>query len=210
MLLEIGGLLAEMIIKGWLARAGQTVGGVAVLSSLQLVLASPVLASEGVPAPDAFKVMWAMINFFILLAILYKFAYGPILQMLDDRKNTIESSLRHAEEIRVDIERMKQETQQNLMDSRKEAQEIVARAQKIGDDTKAEVLAKAKEEAAIERVRAIAEIESAKERALGELRDTAATLAIMAAEKVLGKVITIEDHQRMVKDFVDEVGDRLC
>jgi len=210
MLLEIGGLLAKMNIKGWLARAGQMAGGVLVFSSLQLLIASPAFASEEVPGLAVFKIMWAMINFFILLAILYKFAYGPILQMLDDRKNTIESSLHHAEEIRVEIERMKLETQQNLMDSRKEAQEIVARAQKIGEETKAEVLAKAKEEAAVERARAVAEIESAKEKAVGELRETAATLAIMAAEKVLGREISVEDHQKMVKDFVNEVGDRLC
>ncbi|MGI6649392.1 MAG: F0F1 ATP synthase subunit B [Bacillota bacterium] len=201
-----------MIKRGWLARVGQTAGGVAALSSLQLILASPVLAAEahGVPAIEAYKVMWAIINFLFLLAILYKFAYNPILQMLDDRKNTIESSLRHAEEIRVDIERMKQEAQQNLLDSRKEAQEIVARAQQIGEETKAELIAKAKEEAANERARAVAEIESAKEKAVNELRDQAATLAILAAEKVLGKAITIEDHQKMVKDFVNEVGDRLC
>jgi F-type H+-transporting ATPase subunit b len=199
-----------MNIKGWLARAGQMAGGVLVFSSLQLLIASPAFASEEVPGLAVFKIMWAMINFFILLAILYKFAYGPILQMLDDRKNTIESSLHHAEEIRVEIERMKLETQQNLMDSRKEAQEIVARAQKIGEETKAEVLAKAKEEAAVERARAVAEIESAKEKAVGELRETAATLAIMAAEKVLGREISVEDHQKMVKDFVNEVGDRLC
>ena len=185
-------------------------GGVFLFSSLQLLIASPAFASEEVPGLAVFKIMWAMINFFILLAILYKFAYGPILQMLDDRKNTIESSLHHAEEIRVEIERMKLETQQNLMDSRKEAQEIVARAQKIGEETKAEVLAKAKEEAAIERTRAVAEIESAKEKAVGELRETAATLAIMAAEKVLGREIAVADHQKMVKDFVNEVGDRLC
>lgn len=201
-----------MIKRGWLARVGQTAGGVVALSSLQLILASPVLASEahGVPAIEAYKVMWAIINFLFLLAILYKFAYNPILTMLDDRKNTIESSLRHAEEIRVDIERMKQEAQQNLLDSRKEAQEIVARSQKIGEETKAELIAKAKEEAANERARAVAEIESAKEKAVNELRDQAATLAILAAEKVLGKAITIEDHQKMVKDFVNEVGDRLC
>jgi F-type H+-transporting ATPase subunit b len=201
-----------MIKRGWLARVGQTAGGVAALSSLQLILASPVLAAEahGVPAIEAYKVMWAIINFLFLLAILYKFAYNPILQMLDDRKNTIESSLRHAEEIRVDIERMKQEAQQNLLDSRKEAQEIVARAQQIGEETKAELIAKAKEEAANERARAVAEIESAKEKAVNELRDQAATLAILAAEKVMGKAITIEDHQKMVKDFVNEVGDRLC
>lgn len=199
-----------MRIKGWLAKTGYLTGGVITAGVLQCVMANPVFASEGVPGAEPFKLMWAAINFFILLAILYKFAYGPIFKMLDDRKNTIESSLRHAEEVRVEIEKMKQETQNSLMDARREAQDIVARAQKIADETKVEMVAKAREEAANERDRAVLEIQSAKEKAVNELRDTAATLAIMAAEKVLGKAITVEDHQRMVKDFVNEVGDRLC
>ncbi|NPV90707.1 MAG: F0F1 ATP synthase subunit B [Firmicutes bacterium] len=168
------------------------------------------MASEGVPGFEPYNMMWAALNFFVLLAILYKFAYDPLLKMLDDRRNTIESSLRHAEEVRVDIERMKQEAQGNLLEARREAQEIVARATKIGEETREDILTKAKEEAANERKKAVQEIESAKDRALNELRNTAATLAIMAAEKVLGKTITSDDHQKMVREFVDEVGDRLC
>lgn len=199
-----------MRIKDWFARMGYLAGGVVAFSLLQLLLANPALADEGVPGGDIYKVMWAAVNFFVLLAILYKFAYGPIFKMLDDRKFTIESSLQQAEEVRVEIERMKLETQQNLLDARKEAQDIVTRAQKIAEETKAEVVAKAREEAIAEKNRAIVDIENARDKAVNELRDTAATLAIMAAEKVLGKVITVEDHQKMVKDFVNEVGDRLC
>jgi len=197
-----------MIRHKWIARAGQIA---LLLGLLVLLLASPAFASEeGVPGFEPYKVMWAALNFFILLAILYKFAYDPILKMLDERQTTIESSLLHAEEVRQDIERMKTEAQSNLMEARKEAQDIVARAAKIGETTKEEIVAKAKQEAATERQRALQEIDNAKDKALGELRNTAATLAIMAAEKVLGKAITVEDHQKMVRDFVNEVGDRLC
>lgn len=195
-----------------LAQTGWLIGGIVLTGMLILVTAGSAAASAegGVPSPAPYKMMWAAINFFILLAILYKFAYNPILQMLDDRRNTIESSLRHAEEVRADVERMMNEAEASLMNARKEAQEIVARASKLGEETREEIVAKAKEEANAERARAIAEIQSEKEKALAELRDTAATLAIMAAEKVLGKAITVEDHQRMVKEFVNEVGDRLC
>ena len=58
--------------------------------------------------------------------------------------------------------------------------------------------------------KAIAEIKAEKEQALSELRDTAATLAILAAEKVLGRAITEEDHKTMVEDFIKDAGDMLC
>jgi F-type H+-transporting ATPase subunit b len=60
------------------------------------------------------------------------------------------------------------------------------------------------------KAKAQAEIASATEAAKVELRNTAATLAMMAAEKVLGRAITEEDHKKMVKEFVDEAGDFLC
>jgi F-type H+-transporting ATPase subunit b len=60
------------------------------------------------------------------------------------------------------------------------------------------------------KTKAQAEIASATEAAKAELRNTAATLAMMAAEKVLGRAITEEDHKKKVKEFVDEAGDFLC
>ncbi len=167
--------------------------------------------TSATPAFGNFYVIgWTTVNFFILLAVLYKFAFGPINAMLEQRTNTIESSLKHAEDVKVEVEQMRKETQANLTDSRKEAQEIVARANKAAEDAKTEIIAKAQEEATNIKSKATAEIEAATEQAKMELKDAAATLALVAAEKVLGRVITNDDHQKMVKDFVNEAGDLLC
>lgn len=172
----------------------------------------PVAAPEGKPPVfgNLYIIGWTAVNFFILLAILYKFAFNPVNAMLEQRANTIESSIKHAEEIRVEVDQLRKEAQANLAESRKEAQEIIGRATKAAEDAKAEIAVQAKEEAANMKAKAHAEIASATEAAKLELRDTAATLAMMAAEKVLGRVITEEDHKKMVKEFIDEAGDFLC
>ena len=157
-----------------------------------------------------FVIGWTAINFFVLVALLYKFAYNPINAMLDQRSNTIESSLKHAEEVKIEVEQMRNETQSNLAESRKEAQEIVARATKAADDAKNEIINKAKEDATNIKNKATAEIQAATEQAKVELKDTAAALALFAAEKVLNRAITDDDHKNMVKQFVNEAGDLLC
>lgn len=172
----------------------------------------PVEAPAGKPPVfgNLYVIGWTAVNFFVLLALLYKFAFNPINAMLEQRANTIESSIKHAEEVRVEVDQLRKETQANLAESRKEAQEIISRATKAAEDAKAEIAAKAKEEADNMKAKAKAEIAAATEAAKLELKDTAATLAMMAAEKVLGRAITEEDHKKMVKEFVNEAGDYLC
>ncbi|MGR6837375.1 F0F1 ATP synthase subunit B [Syntrophomonas erecta] len=159
---------------------------------------------------NLYAIGWTAVNFFVLLALLYKFAFNPINAMLEQRTTTIESSLKHAEEVKVEVEQMRKEAQTNLLESRKEAQEIVSRATKAAEDAKTEIVAKAQEESKNIKEKANAEIKAATEQAKMELKDTAATLAIMAAEKVLGRAINEDDHKKMVKDFVNEAGDLLC
>jgi F-type H+-transporting ATPase subunit b len=159
---------------------------------------------------NLYVIGWSAVNFFLLLSVLYKFAYNPVNDMLDQRTNTIESSIKHAETLKVEVEQMRKEAQANLIESRKEAQEIVGRATKSADDAKNEMIAKAKEEYAAIVAKGTTEIQAATAQAKVELRDTAATLALQAAEKVLGRAITEADQQKMVKDFVNEAGDLLC
>jgi F-type H+-transporting ATPase subunit b len=177
------------------------------------------MAAEGaIPQPGGhtpafgnwFVIGWTAVNFFVLLALLYKFAYNPINAMLEQRSNAIEGSLKHAEEVKIEVEQMRKETQSNLAEARKEAQEIVARATKAAEDAKNEIISKAKEDATNMRNKAAAEIEAATEQARIELKDTAAALALLAAEKVLSRAITDDDHKKMVKQFVNEAGDLLC
>jgi F-type H+-transporting ATPase subunit b len=187
-----------------------------ILGFAALCLASggnmPVNSPEGKPPAfgNLYVIGWTAVNFFVLLALLYKFAFNPINNMLEQRSSTIESSLKHAEEVKVEVEQLRKETQNNLIESRKEAQEIVARATKAAEDAKNEIIAKANEESTTIKNKAKAEIQAATEQAKLELKDTAATLAIMAAEKVLGRAINEADHKNMVKEFVNEAGDLLC
>ena len=201
----------------WVYLSGLLLALIMVMGFATLCMASgavtaPVGAPEGKPPAfgNLYVIGWSAVNFFVLLALLYKFAFNPINAMLDQRANTIESSIKHAEEVKVEVDQLRKETQANLAESRKEAQEIISRATKAAEDAKIEIAAKAKEEAANMKAKAQAEITAATEAAKIELKDTAAMLAIMAAEKVLGRAITEEDHKKMVKDFVNEAGDFLC
>ncbi|SHG93070.1 ATP synthase F0 subcomplex B subunit [Thermosyntropha lipolytica DSM 11003] len=186
---------------------------------MTLGMASLAYAAGGVvPAPEGhtphfpnwYAIGWTAVNFFILLALLYKFAFNPINKMLEERTNTIESSLKHAEQVKVEVEEMRKEAQANLAESRKQAQEIVARATKAAEDAKNEIITKAQEEAENIRQKAYAEIQAATEKAKIELKDAAAMLALMAAEKVLERAITDEDHKNMVTKFINEAGDLMC
>lgn len=189
-----------------------------VLGFATFCMASGGVAEVPIEAPSGktpafgnlYVIGWTAVNFFILLAIIYKFGYGPIYKMLEQRTTTIEGSLKHAEEVRAEVDELRKQTQANLAESRKEAQEIVARATKAAEEAKTQILAKAKEDADNLKARATAEIESATALAKAELKDTAATLAIMAAEKVLKRAITEKDHKQMVSEFVNEAGDLLC
>jgi len=201
----------------WVYLSGLLLSIIMVLGFAALCIASeggnaPITAPAGSPPafPNLYVIGWSAVNFFVLLAVLYKFAYNPINEMLEQRTTTIESSIKHAEELKVEVEQMRKEAQANLIESRKEAQEIVGRATKSAEDAKNDMVAKAKVEVDNMKVRAKTEIEAATEQAKVELRDAAAALAMMAAEKVLGRAITEADHQKMVKEFVNEAGDLLC
>lgn len=129
--------------RKWLALA------VLLLSMLIVMgLATSCLASEeGVPPfPDIAKIGWTAVNFFLLLAILYKFGFNPVSNMLEERTNTIESSLKHAEELLVEVEQMRKDSAAELADARREAQEIVARGTQIAEETKNEIISKAEVE----------------------------------------------------------------
>jgi len=201
----------------WVYLSGLLLSLIMVMGFASFCLASgtgnaPIAAPAGSPPafPNLYVIGWSAVNFFVLLAVLYKFAYNPINEMLEQRTTTIESSIKHAEELKVEVEQMRKESQANLIESRKEAQEIVGRATKAAEDAKNDMIAKAKEEVASMNAKAKAEIEAATEQAKIELRDSAATLAMMAAEKILGRAITGADHEKMVKEFVNEAGDLLC
>lgn len=147
------------------------------------------------------------INLLVVMGILYLLLYKPVTQVLIEREQKIEGSLRDAAQAREEAEAALAKYQEQLKGARQEAQEIVDRATKMGEEMKQEIIAKAKEEAEKTLERAKTEIQGEKAKALTEIRGEIATLAVLAAGKVIDKSLTKEDHEKLISDFLEEVGE---
>jgi F-type H+-transporting ATPase subunit b len=153
---------------------------------------------------NLFQVIIAAANFLVFLAIIWTFAFKPVQRMLADRRERIEGGLRDAEQARKDRERAEEDRLAALQEARREANEILARAQKVADDSRERDLAAAHEEVERVRARATADLEAEKQRAIGELRAEVADLALRAAGRVVGETMTDERQRRLVEEFLDE------
>lgn len=152
------------------------------------------------------EVVWAIINFLVLFFILKKFLFGPILGMMEQRRKEIAENLTKADEAQREAEKLRQDYLDQMAAARKEAQDIITQANKAGDAVRAELLEETRAQASSLLSKAQETIHREKDKALAELREEVASLAILAASKVIDKALTMDDHGRLVKDFVNEVG----
>jgi F-type H+-transporting ATPase subunit b len=154
-----------------------------------------------------FWIIVSALNFIVLLVILSIFALGPLRRMLAERRARIEEGLRDAEQARRDRESAESERVAALQEARREANEILARSQKIAQETRDADIAATKAELERMRERAATDIDSEKQRAIAELRREVADLAIRAAGKVVGETMTGERERRLVDEFLAETGE---
>ncbi len=150
-----------------------------------------------------------IINFLLMMAVLYKFLYKPVLQVLDARKQEIQQNHAQAETAKSEALKLKEEYTAEMQNARTEAQEIITRAKKLGEESRYDMLQEAKQEALQITRKAREEIIQEKEKAKTELRDEVAALAVLAAGRVIEKTIRLDDHEQMIRQFVQEVGDEL-
>lgn len=151
--------------------------------------------------------IFAIINFIVLVIGLKFFLYKPVCNMLDSRKEEVANNLNAAETAKLEAQKLKDEYAAQIQNARNEAQDIINQAAKIGEQTKADIVNEAREEAARLTAKAQDEIAREKTEALNEIRNEIADLAVLAASKVVGKTIDVADHQNMVNNFVKEVGE---
>jgi F-type H+-transporting ATPase subunit b len=153
---------------------------------------------------NLFQVIIAAANFAVFLVLLWVFAFKPVSAMLADRKSRIERGLQDAEQARRDRENADTERVATLGEARREANDILARAQKVAQETRDADIAATREELDRMRVRAAAEIEAEKQRAMSDLRAQVADLALEAAGRVIGESMTEPRQRRLVQEFLLE------
>lgn len=147
-------------------------------------------------------VIWHTVNFLVLLWILQRFLYRPVLRMLDERTKRIRESLTHAEEVQAETERLQQEADQILSNAWKEAQDILARTQREGEAILLEARQHTREETQLLITRAQAEIAQDRERVFAELRTQIADLAVLAAGRVINRSLDDAAHRSLVQEFL--------
>jgi F-type H+-transporting ATPase subunit b len=159
---------------------------------------------------EAFDVNWVslgfqLLNFLLLLYILNRFLFRPLLARMDERGTKIEKGLEDAEAAARDRELARAEREAAVAEARKEAAEMLARANKIAEDTRNEILNDARTEAERVTTRAREEIVAEKDRAMAELRAQVADLALAAAGKLVRSEMDGPTQRRLVEEFLSDV-----
>ena len=153
---------------------------------------------------NAFALLAQIINFLIVLFLLNKLAVGPITRIIAERRQRIEQGLRDAEQAKRDRESAEQERVAALNEARREANDIINRAQKVAQETRDADIAATRQELERMRQRAADDIDSEKQRAIADLRAEVADLALAAAGKVVGETMTGARQRRLVEEFLQE------
>ncbi|MBU2028758.1 F0F1 ATP synthase subunit B [Patescibacteria group bacterium] len=136
---------------------------------------------------DAGLLLAQLVNFIIVLLVLYKFAYKPILKVLNDRTSKIEKGIKDAESSQVKLAEMEKKEKEVLLQAREEAQKIINQAEKtaLKNVEDLEIAAKVQSEKTLEDAKK--QIEQEKNKAVKEAKSEIAGLVISATEKIIGK-----------------------
>jgi F-type H+-transporting ATPase subunit b len=144
--------------------------------------------------------VWTLITFGLAVAILWKYAFGPLQRVMDERRDQIRESLEAAEATRDEAARMLAEYQATLASVRAEAEDILERSRKAGDETKAEIVDEARKQAQRTLDKAQAQIERETRAALAEMKKEVAGLTLAATERVVGRSLDDDDHHRLIDE----------
>lgn len=149
--------------------------------------------------------LWQVLDLLIVMGVLYVLLYKPLGKILAEREAKIEGSLQDAAAAKEKAEKLLQEYEAQMAGARREAQAIIERAGRLGEEMREEIVKRAREEASRTLEQARAEIAGEKAKALAAIRDEAANLAILVAQRIIRKSLTADDQKRLLEESLTEV-----
>jgi len=151
-------------------------------------------------------IFWVVITFVLLLVLLKKIAWGPILNSLNERESFIKDSLEKAEKAQRDAEKLLEENKANLAKAESEAQKIIEQGREYSDKLKSQLLAEAKSTAQKMIAEASSEIERKNREAFNNLKEEVANIAVDAAEKIIRANLDKEKQTKLINDYLDNLN----
>jgi F-type H+-transporting ATPase subunit b len=160
----------------------------------------------GFVTPDYGTIFWMLVIFGIVLLIMKKFAWGPILKALKEREKSIADALSSADKARKEVAGLKASNEQIIAEARKEKELILKEAREIKDKLIAEAKLQANAEAQKGIETARQQIQAEKTAAINEIKEQVAGLSVMIAEKVLRKQLENPKEQEvLVQELVKDL-----
>ena len=152
--------------------------------------------------------IWTIATFLVLLTLLAKFAWGPLLQALAAREETIRKSLADAEKARLELERLNQESEAIIKQARVEAESIVGASRADAERLRGELRDKARSEAEGIIKNAERQIQLETARALQQIRHEAVDLSVMIASRIIQRNLSKEDNEKLIDEALRQVEGR--
>jgi F-type H+-transporting ATPase subunit b len=145
-----------------------------------------------------------LVIFLVMLGILYRVAWGPLLRILNERRARIAQGVEATQRALQELEAAEKERQAKLEEARREAQAMLDRITKQAEDLRKELEAKAREQAEALIAKARAEIQQERQKAVQDLRSQVADLAVMAAGRIIGESLDAKKHRELIERAIEE------
>ncbi|XSD76101.1 F0F1 ATP synthase subunit B [Bacillus subtilis] len=152
-------------------------------------------------------ILFQLLAMLILLALLKKYALGPLLNIMKQREDHIAGEITSAEEKNKEAQQLIEEQRVLLKEARQESQTLIENAKKLGEKQKEEIIQAARAESERLKEAARTEIVKEKEQAVSALREQVASLSVMIASKVIEKELDEQAQEKLIEDYLKEVGE---
>jgi F-type H+-transporting ATPase subunit b len=166
-----------------------------------------IVASSGsfLVSPSLGLMIWTLLVFLFTMYVLSKVAFPRIQEAIDKRANAISQSIDQAEKTREEADKILQEYRERLKEAREQADDIIARARKTAETTKAQASEDGREKREELLAAARRDIEAETRRSLQRIRQEVADLTVLTTEKIARKALTSDDQKRLIDEALAEV-----
>ena len=158
--------------------------------------------------PDPGLFIWTILTFLVLVGLLARFAWRPLMEALERRRAAIARALEDAQRARHELERLQRESAQMMASARAEAEAIVSRSRSDAEALREELKQKARAEAAAILKNAERQIQLETTRAVQQIRQEAVDLSVAIASKILRRQVSKEDNEGLIEETLKQVEAR--
>jgi F-type H+-transporting ATPase subunit b len=149
--------------------------------------------------------IWTIVCFLITFYVLKRVAFGRVQAMIEERRARIREALEEADNARTEAQKLVEEHRATMAQARGQAEEILAEARKVAESQKRRLRDELEEDRQRRLEETSRQIEAETARALQEIRSEVADLTVIATQKVTGKVLTADDHKRLIDEAIGEL-----